>query len=236
MLKQIFCDICGEELKNKDKFCASCGESTKDRIVIRGQKLMELFTSVMLVPFLLLNFTSFLVGGIWLLFLGEWRLVLMGFLVDFFIPFIWMGVVLVQAPLMLLVHYMSEKGMNILMMIPAYISMLIGHVAILAWVFYVVAYAIGIGEQSSMSFPYLLFGYCVAAGPFQYMASKEPSDNLGSFLSAGLAQFGYIIFIATYLLDLMGLAIPIIFLVMLGFQFYSIQLAILETKTRGRIF
>lgn len=84
-------------------------------------------------------------------------------------------------------------------------------------------------------FPYLLFGWEIATGPFQYMASKEPPDSIGSYAAVYLTQISYLILGVFYFLGILSLALPLIIVITIAMEIYLLkigfQLEVLERRT-----
>ena len=136
--------------------------------------------SVLSLPVMLLNFGGGIVGGIWPLILGNWALVGLG-LLSMFISSI--GLSLALAPGLLF------SGPGVLALghrryVIGSIALLLGNlwtfVVMTVWCvgsFYVVFRSYYIGGSI---WPYLLWAYGMATGPWTYMAAREGQDSIGS--------------------------------------------------------
>ncbi|MGD1043489.1 MAG: hypothetical protein ABR913_10595 [Sedimentisphaerales bacterium] len=181
--------------------------------------------SVVIIPIIFLNFFGELVGGIWLLFLGQWKLAFGAFIFSLFIPYVYLIVTLLQIPFGLLLVYAQNKNKKYLCLTAGFISILIGHMAILLYVFFVLDKALLFSELKNINIiALLLFGYGIATGPFSYMASTEGPDATGSFLAVFVSQISYIIFSITYLLNYAPIAIPIILLIVFGIEVFQLSI------------
>jgi hypothetical protein len=135
---------------------------------------MKSFLALLTVPIMLLNFGGGIVGGIWLLFLGKWALVVGVLLVS------WAGggfaVSLVMMPGNLLFGLPSTKllqrGNTVLAYVFAALCWIYNYLIMTAWS--VVAFVFVLSHYAGGSiWPYLLFAYSAATGLWTYMAQHE---------------------------------------------------------------
>ena len=179
------------------------------------------------IPIMFLNFFGGIISGIWLMFLGQWKLVIGAFFFTIFVPWAYSIVALAQMPLVALLAWAQEKNKKTLCLVAGFINIFIGHAIILFYVFFVLDKALLIAASRDLNiFAVLLFGYGVATSPFSYMASKEGPDAYGSILGVFVAQISYLLFAVAYLFNYPAISIPIILLVVFGieiFQTYAVS-------------
>lgn len=176
------------------------------------------------IPIIFANFFGEIVGAIWLLFLGQWQLVILGFILTFLIPYIYTLSLLIQIPLASLLAYTQKHNKKTLSLILAFITMFIGHAIIIFYVMFVADKAIVISELNGLSLiALLLFGYGVATGPFSYMARGEDKDAIGSFIGVFISQISYIILAVGYLFNLLPLAFTIVLFIVFGSEMYLLS-------------
>lgn len=196
----------------------------KDKLYIID-KIFSTALSAVSIPIIFLNFFGGIVSGIWLLFLGQWKLVLMAFFFTMLVPYAYLITVLIQMPLVALLIYAQNKNKKILGLTTGFINILIGHAIILIYVFFVLDKAILISASRNLNIvACLLFGYGVATGPFSYMAGKEGPDATGSFLAVFVSQIAYIIFAMAYIFNYPAIAVPIILLIVFGIEIFQLSL------------
>lgn len=176
-------------------------------------KIMNVFTPVIVV----LNITSEIVGGIWLLIIGEWALALGAFVFSLFLPW------LISIPLVI-IGFVSWGFLWVatkvrLTGIGSFITSFFQHLIYLAWIFLVFIMFLSYSDGHN-PLPYILFGYGVATGPFTWMASKEAPDAYGTLIANFLMQMTYIILAILYFLGLSYLAIPIILIITILFDIF----------------
>lgn len=193
------------------------------------EKIIKLTT----VPIMFLNFFGGIVGGIWLLIIGGWRLVLLAFFVILISPYIFGLIYLILSPLVLLATYFANKKKALLMMVFAFVNMLATSIINLTWVIWVISVALQLNDQGLPLLPLVLGGYAVATGPFTYMASKESSDAIGTFVGVYTTQIVYILAIIFVLTGLGGLVIPIAILIAVGFDIYLLRISYLLQKAHA---
>ncbi len=161
------------------------------------EKLIALFT----LPIMVLNFVGGLVGGIWLAFLGEWRLIgigiamlftshmVLGILIMIGFPLAALGLKMMKKfkPIGLLLGFLGQFYTNLLILLTCGI-----------------AYFLCISFFSSDSviafIPYLLWSWGMALGPWQYMASKEPDNEFSGFTIFVAAAF-YLLFLVSLFIN-----------------------------------
>jgi len=196
----------------------------KDKLNIIDDIFSKIFSAIS-IPIIFLNFFGEIVGGIWLLFLGQWKLVLVAFLFTLFVPYGYSIVFLIQMPLAALLVFAQNKNKKYLALITGFINIFISHALILIYVFFVIDFAISISISKDLNIiALLLFGYGVATSPFSYMASKEGPDAIASFLGVFVSQISYIIFAVAYLFNYPVIAIPIIFLIVFGIEVFQLSI------------
>jgi len=198
------------------------------RLYVLDDILSKVFTALT-VPIMFLNFFGGIISGIWLLFLGQWKLVIGAFIFTMFVPWAYSIVALVQMPLVAFLGWAEEKKKKTLCLVAGFINIFIGHAIILFYVFFVLDKALIISATRDLNiFAVLLFGYGVATSPFSYMASKEGPDAYGSILGVFVAQISYLLFAIAYLFNYPAISIPIILLIVFGieiFQLYTVAQA-----------
>ena len=193
------------------------------------ERIFEKVLPIIILPIMVLNFSGEIGGGIWLIFLGQWKLVLCAFLFALFVPYAYLIVGLIQMPILPLLIYAKEKNKKFLALSAGFISTLIGYAAILGYVFIILDKVILFSESKHLNiFALFLFGYGIATAPFSYMASKDGPDALGSFLGVFVAQISYIIFAVAYLFDFPAISIPIILIIVFGIE--VVQLYIISKE------
>lgn len=159
-------------------------------------KLLELLA----VPILILNMVGGVIAGIWLAFLGEWRLILLGILLlftsRFYLSILMLPGLLFDAPAI----YFFEKK-NPLMYLFGYLSqfytnfLIVGTCAFAFFIctkYYNEDYKLGL-------IPYMLWSWGMALGPWQFFQSKEPGNEF-SAITLFVASFLYFLFLISILL------------------------------------
>jgi hypothetical protein len=193
------------------------------------RKIIERIVLVSFIPITFMSIFGGVVGGIWLLIIGEWKLVVLALIVDFAFPFIVAPIIflLITAPMMALVNRLEKENKKTASMIVGWLNLFINHMLYLAWVFIVFVYMLTYAtERDHNVIPYLLFGWEVAVGPFQYMASKGSSAEIASQATSYLNEVAYLILFLFYLLNISSLALPVIFLIMFIIEVFIINTAI----------
>jgi len=107
----------------------------------------------------------------------------------------------------------------------------------LVWVLAVFIFAVTVFEKNKDNpIPYLLYFWEIAIGPFQFMASKEPPDSIGTYMGVYLLQISYLILVGFYFIKILPLALPLIILITIITQIYVLKLAFeLNALERERV-
>ncbi len=145
--------------------------------------------SLLMLPLFLLNFAG-LVGAIWLLALGQWKIVVaygLGSLLAAF-PFSLPLFLLPGAGLSALAAMLSQRGWRFFAWIFASGNIVWCAFIIAAWCVGMFSEVVSTREAGPM-LPYLLFGYGVTIGPWTYLASQ---DSDGSMLIVFFAVIGVV--------------------------------------------
>lgn len=181
--------------------------------------------STISVPIFLLNFFGEIVGGIWLIILGQWKLVLGAFLFSMFVPWAFSIVTLIQMPMLALVLFLQKRNLKSFYIITSFINIFLGHFIIILYVFFVLGEALNISANTGLNiYAILLFGYGIATGPFSYMASREDPDSYASIFGVFIAQISYIIYALTFLINQTEIAFPIILLIIFGIEVFQLYM------------
>jgi hypothetical protein len=157
--------------------------------------LTGLFTLI-LVPLMLMNIFGGIVSGVWLVCVGEWRIVGVGLLVGLF------GVVPISIAIMPSLLFavpaanLIERG-SILLGVVLGIPATLYTVAVMAgWSYLVFSVAFSLAAERQ-SIPILLWSYGVAAFPWSYMASEEnrASEGGSSTMYAFFVSLAYLLMV-----------------------------------------
>ena len=187
-------------------------------------ELLAQILKIITIPITVLNFLSGIVSGIWLIIGGNWKLVVVSIIITFVAPYAYMIVTLIQMPLLALMQYCQVRGKKILGLLAAFLNIFIGHSAILFYVFIIFSKVLELHLKTTIHIiPLFLLGFVVSTGPFGFMASKEDSDSIGTFLGVLISQFSFIIFALMFFLGHMYLAIPLVLLFVFTVEVFQIN-------------
>lgn len=141
---------------------------------------------------LVLNFLSGIIGGLWILFSGGWRLVVYGVVISFVMPWLWTIAFLPQFIFLPFLTKAFDKGSKFWVAILGFFANLYGNVLIVIWTYFVLTLVLDY-RSDYLLLPLLLLGYSVTLGPLQYMAQKEGPNSSGSIMGVLLSQISYIV-------------------------------------------
>ncbi len=192
-------------------------------------KTLGVLASISLVPFIILNFLAGIVGGIWLIVMGQWMLAVLALITVFIMPMVFGIILLPTMPLAMLMFYLKEKNKLFWMSVVAWINLTIVQVVMIIWAYIVFVAAILLSGDTNV-IPYLLVGYAVATGPIASMAKNEGPDATASHMGAWLVQVSYVILSIFYFLDIVPFALPILLLLAFLIASYLLKVANLYAK------
>lgn len=156
--------------------------NTSEKIQSGFSVMLTLFA----IPIMILNVTGGIIAGIWLIIIGKWLFVIWALLTIYIATKI-LG--LVTAPTLLLMNPLT-KALEKHKYTKAYILGALSHfwtyLVMTVWCVGSFIYIIYSFPNTNSIWPFLLLGYCVATGPWVYMASMERSteidvSSIGSF-------------------------------------------------------
>jgi len=145
---------------------------------------------------MVLNLLSGLVGGVWLAFLGEWRLLFIGIILLFTSHF-YLGILMLPGLIFLpIIAKLGEKK-NPLMYLFGFLSQFYTNLLIIvtcAFAFVICTQFYDGGSKLGI-IPYLLWSWGMALGPWASMQSREPDNEYSAItlLSASIFYFLYLI-------------------------------------------
>lgn len=161
--------------------------------------MMWKILSILIIPVMLLNVGGGIVGGIWLAFRGEWRLIITGIVLAAISPWI-LSILMLPSLGIGMVAMMFKERKWVLYVLgffsQVYTNVLIMGTCLLA--FFICARHKS-GEVDFSAIPYLLWSWGMALGPWQYFASKEPDNEFSgiTLLCATLLYFVFLISLFT---------------------------------------
>lgn len=163
---------------------------------------MEMFS----VPIMILNMAGGIVGGIWLVFLGEWRLIGIGILLLFTSHWILSILMIPSMPIAGIAVYFYEKN-NPLGHLFGFISQLYTNILIIGTcVFaFLLCSSFYSGEIGLRYIPYLLWSWGMALGPWQFFASKEPDNEFSAITLFSASVFYFLFLLSIFISPLFGL-------------------------------
>ena len=157
---------------------------------------MDKILSFAIIPILLLNAFGAIVAGIWLGFLGEWKLIAYGIgamlLGNIFIGILLMPGIIFVGPSSFLIN----RGYKLSGHILGFLGFAYTQVILALWCISVLLLFLENTDYDSL-IPILLWSYAAATGPISYMAQKE--INSGNDFSGISSLFLQIAFLLTIL-------------------------------------
>jgi hypothetical protein len=138
---------------------------------------------ILCIPILLLNMVGGIVAGIWLAFLGEWKLIIIGILLLFTSHF-YLSILMLPGLLLALICVKLVEKKNPIGHFLAFLSQLHTNLLIVGscgFAFFICTHFYR-GQGSLGLIPYLLWSWGMALGPWQFFQSKEPDNEFSAIL------------------------------------------------------
>ena len=165
-------------------------------------------------PIMVMNYFAGIVGGIWLLLRGDWRLVLFGILGVFLLNWVIAILSLIRMPFGLLAIYFQKRS-SILQYFFGYLAIVILYFIMIGTCF--AAYMICLSYHDFLlefqAVPYLLWAWGIGLGHWQYEASKS-QNNINEFIALlSISVFFLLFLIGHFLTPIFTLAVLLLFMV-----------------------
>jgi hypothetical protein len=174
--------------------------------------MLNKILEILVIPIMILNFASGIVGGIWLAFLGEWKLIGIGVLLMIASP--WFLSILMMPGLLIsgiALKYANKNKIifsSIGFMSQLYTNILITSTCVFA---FLVCSSFYKGEVGVGYIPYILWSWGMALGPWQFFASKEPANEF-STITLFSASILYFLFLGSiFISPVLSLLIVVMF-------------------------
>lgn len=155
--------------------------------------------SLISIPVMFLNFGGGIVGGIWLAVLGKWGLIGIG-LASMFISSIGLALALTPGMLFMMPGAVAlERGRYVLGILCLMVGNLWTYAVMTVWCVGCFYFVIENYYTGGSLWPYLLWAYGMATGPWTYMATREETVSASTIAAFGacvgaIAIMGIILF------------------------------------------
>ena len=194
-------------------------------------KIIEILT----IPITLMNGFSAFIGGIWLVFLGEWNLLGVGIALLFTSHFILSFAMLPGMLITAIATPFIERN-NPLQYFFGYLSQLYVNILIVVWCFGSFVFCSNFYASENPFdlglIPYALWSWGIALGPWQFFASKE-QDNEFTIITTFSASAFYLLFMITLFLLPGSSLIVMILCILVHFIILPIYLLIYANKIQS---
>ena len=159
--------------------------------------------SILTIPLVGLNLLAGLIGGVWLIVLGEWGDALWAIVVTYFSTYLISLILMIPLAMLLPAAFLLNKGFigKVLSFPFQLLSSISTWLIVGFWGLFVFSTALGaVGDNPVM--PYLLIAYGISVGTWGFMASKEGDSEQYAFLLLASQLSSAFLLIALGLLDI----------------------------------
>jgi hypothetical protein len=161
---------------------------------------------------MMLNFGGGIIGGIWLAFLGEWKLIIIGVVLLFASH--WLLAILMMPGLLIsgVALTFGEKN-KFLLYLFGFLSQLYTNILIVATcVFaFLICSSFYKGAVGISYIPYLLWSWGMALGPWQFFASNEPQNEFTAVTLFCVSIFYFLFLFSIFISSILSLIIVGVF-------------------------
>ena len=178
--------------------------------------MLKSILEILSIPLMILNLLSGIVGGIWLAFLGEWRLIGVGIVLVLISHWILSFFMMLGFPIGLLGVFFYKKNIKILGHLFGYLSQAYTNFLIIGtcvFAFFVCLSYYG-GEVGLDLVPYILWSWGMALGPWQFFASKEPDNEFSGITLFSASVFYFLLLVSVFIAPMVTLIVFALFGVM----------------------
>jgi hypothetical protein len=137
-----------------------------------------------------LNVLGGLIAGVWLAVYSEWRLIILGFMFSFIMPFVWIIASLPAIGLATLLFSSNDAPTRFKMATGGFVTAAWSAALVAVWTLFVFHFFM-VRAEPGTAIALLIWGYSTTMAPLSYMASKEPNDSVGTSLALLLAVIAY---------------------------------------------
>lgn len=156
-------------------------------------------------PIMILNLLGGLVGGTWLLFRGEWRLVLFGFIAVIVLNFIVSLILMIRVPFQLMAVWLLGRK-NQLGYLPLFIHASITYAVMIGTCILAFTVCSNVHQQQVdfQAVPYLLWAWGLGLGYWQYAYSQGDNGLVDTIALFSTSVFYLLLLVAHFLSPLIG--------------------------------
>jgi len=152
-------------------------------------------------PLIILNIFSGIAGGIWLIIIGQWKLIVAGLIFSSIMPWIYAIINLPEIGLGFLAASAWEKGSKLNFSILGFLGSIYNYAVLSIWSLFVLLFIIQRIESGNFV-PYFLWAYSTIMAPLGYMASKEPPDSTGTSMGLFFTEIYFIVLAILWILSI----------------------------------
>ncbi|NPU82979.1 MAG: hypothetical protein HPY65_00715 [Syntrophaceae bacterium] len=186
----------------------------------------------MSIPIIILNMVGGFIGGIWLAFLGEWKLIGIGLLLLFTSHWIISILLMPTIPIGLLsFHFLKKK--NILGHFFGFLSILYTNFLIIGSCYVAFLICTSFYTEATINYkliPYMLWSWGMALGPWQYLSSKETHNEISTITLFSASVFYFFILVTILIIPAIAF-IPILLFCLIHFIVIPIVSLYIAHKT-----
>ncbi len=179
---------------------------------------MMAIIQVLAIPILIVNMFGGLIAGIWLAFLGQWRLILLGVLLLFTSHF-YLSILMLPGLIIAPISARLYEKKNPLAYLFIFFSQFYTNLLIIGWCLLSLSVCMHSYDGSSKLglVPYVLWSWGMALGPWQFFYSKEQNNEFTGLTMFCATIFYLLLIVSIFIGQLPTLIVGILFSLVLLF-------------------
>lgn len=175
-------EAANDEIINRDEEYREVKNNriNKEQRIEKEESIATIVLAALSIPTMLLNFFGGIISAIWLIILGQWGIVLIGFIIVFIAPFAAALLLLPTNLTSIAIVKAYEKGKYSTLKAWVVINNLLQGLAFTIVSYGICAYLLSFKNEQIL-WPLLIWTFGVALSPWSYMASKERQEGGSSY-------------------------------------------------------
>jgi len=182
-------------------------------------------------PIVFINNFGVIAGGVWLLILGEWDIIIPGLVILILGYVLLLWIFTIRLIFVMPSTYFIEKNNQTAGMFFGFMNVLFTIAVIVVWCVIVLFYFLKLAGYGSF-YPTILWSYCIAASPISYLAYKDlQGGNEAAMILTFFAELSYLIIILGFIL--VGMTVTSVWILFSSFMLLGLIIQLIITGSNN---